>query len=403
MNAYGARNNVTEDRSPATAAGMRAGQTHDASPPANARSLQTDLEWSLKDSPAGDETPHGDPKPRPAASGGTLTRRLVKVALGLALVGSLGWGPLRALLTTTSVEALVNARVETIRSPIEGIVASVPDAARDWSASGPAPRLRIVDPLADHARLDDLQRQREALESEARMLERQSELTKAALETLDAQIERFREGRLKLLDARLATQTAEHAAAAARASQAAAAKRRADELSKSGASTAAESDRRLYEWLAASSTEAAEQKRLDETKVERDAIAQGVFVGDSYNDSPSSEQRAVELRLKAGDLDARAMAARSQMKLLEVRSPKRKPGFARGRSRSSTCPTSGRVWEMLTAPGERVGKGRTSCACSTARIRSSARMSTKASTTGSRSAGARRSDPRREEPNRTTA
>ena len=99
-----------------------------------------------------------------AGWGAAAPRRVIKIALGLSLVGSLGWGPLRAMLTTTSVEALVNARVETIRSPIEGVVASAPDVSRDWNASAPTPHLRIVDPLAEHSRLDDLRRQHQALE-----------------------------------------------------------------------------------------------------------------------------------------------------------------------------------------------------------------------------------------------
>jgi len=357
MTAYGARNRATDERFPAAGAQTRVEQTHDASPLADARSLQADLAQGLHDVAEEAKPPQGDSTPAAAAPGGSLTRRLVKVALGLSLVGSLGWAPLRAMLTTTSVEALVNARVETIRSPIEGVVDSVPDGARDWRASGAAPRLRVVDPLADHARLDDLRRQRRALEAEALMLERESAVTKAALETLDAQIEKFREGRLRLLDARLATQKAEIAAAAARASEAAAAKRRVEQLSKSGTATAAESDRRLYEWLAASSTEAAEQERLDETRVERDAIVQGVFVGDSYNDSPSSEQRAAELKLKAGDLDARAAADRSQVKLLDDQIAEEEARFHARSEALVELPSSGRVWEMLTAPGERVGKG----------------------------------------------
>ena len=261
------------------------------------------------------------------------------------------------MLATTSVEALVNARVETIRSPIEGIVAAIPGAAVDWGASGAAPRLRIVDSLADHTHLDDLRRQHQALESEARTLSRESELTKAALETLDGQIAKFRAGRLKLLEARLAEQSAQIEAAEARATQATANKRRTDQLIKTGASTVAESDRRLYEWLIANSTEVAEKKRLIETQVEHDAIAQGVFVGDSYNDSPSSEQRAADLRLKAGELEARAVAVRSASTLLAEQIAEEEERFRQRSEAHVDLPSSGRVWEMLTAPGERVGKG----------------------------------------------
>ena len=347
----------TDDRSPGASAGARAGGPESGSYEAEVRAVQRALERGLQDPPTGDETSSKAPDTGPAGWSASAPRRLIKIALGVALVGSLGWAPLRAMLATTSVEALVNARVETIRSPIEGVVASAPDVGRDWNASAPAPRLRIVDPLADHARLGDLRRQHQALEFQSRLLARQSELAGAALQTLDAQIEKFRDGRLKLLDARLAAQTAERETAAAKASQAAAAKRRTDELLGSGTATAAEGDRTRFEWVAASAAETAAERRLEETRVERDAIAQGVFIGDSYNDSPSSEQRAAELRLRAGELDAQAAAVRSQMKLLGDQIADEE---ARYRERSEVLidlPATGRVWEMLTGSGERVSKG----------------------------------------------
>ena len=69
-----------------------------------------------------------------------------------------------------------------------------------------------------------------------------------------------------------------------------------------------------YEWSAATSAEAAAEKRLEETKVEHDAVADGVFIGDSYNDSPNSAQRETELKLKKGELDAQLAAVRTQIK-----------------------------------------------------------------------------------------
>ena len=328
--------------------------------PRGARSLQSALEQSLQAAPGQSEGPDAAPK-RPdqklAIRVGSTPRRLAKVALGLALMVSLGWSPLRAMLTTTSVEALVNARVETIRSPIEGTVESAPDPNRDWIAGAAPPRLRVVDSRADHTRLDDLRRQYEALESQSYILSRQSELASAALKTLDAQVERFREGRLKLLDARLEAQTAELGTAAAKASEAADLKRRTEQLRKVGVATSVEGDRAQYAWVAATSAEAAAAQRLEEARVERDAVAQGVFIGDSYNDSPSSDQRATELRLRVGELDAQAATARSQIGLLANQIAEEE---IRSRDRSEALivlPATGRVWEMLTGPGEHVGKG----------------------------------------------
>jgi biotin carboxyl carrier protein len=326
----------------------------------DARSLQFALERQLQIAVGvseGAEAPAKKPDLKHAENSSTRARRFVKVALGLGLVVSLGWSPLRAMLTTTSIEALINARVETIRSPIEGIVETAPDASRDWSFGDASPRLRIVDSLADHAGLDDLKRQHDALETQMRSLQRKSELTNSELQALTVQIERFRQGRLSLLDARLQAETAELEAAAAKSSEAAAAKQRTEHLRQSGVVTAAEGDRIRYEWVAATSAEAAAAQRLEETRVERDAIAQGVFIGDSYNDSPSSDQRAAELRLRLGELEAERAAAGSQMKLLAGQIAEEE---ARYRDRSDALvvlPSSGRVWEMLTGPGEHVSKG----------------------------------------------
>ena len=49
--------------------------------------------------------------------------RLIKSALGLALVAAVGWMPAQRLFQVSSVEAVVNARLVTVRSPINGIVA----------------------------------------------------------------------------------------------------------------------------------------------------------------------------------------------------------------------------------------------------------------------------------------
>ena len=78
--------------------------------------------------------------------------------------------------------------------------------------------------------------------------------------------------------------------------QVTAAKGRSDHLQRTGDISGAESDRVQYEWSAATAAEAAAQKRLEETQVEHDAVADGVFVGDRYNDSPSSTLRETDTR-----------------------------------------------------------------------------------------------------------
>ena len=49
-------------------------------------------------------------------------RRALKSLIGLLVVVAVGWIPVRALLETSSTEAVINARLITLRAPIEGQV-----------------------------------------------------------------------------------------------------------------------------------------------------------------------------------------------------------------------------------------------------------------------------------------
>ncbi|KYG98187.1 hypothetical protein SE91_06325, partial [Bradyrhizobium sp. DOA1] len=51
-------------------------------------------------------------------------RRGAKVAIGLAIVAVFGWLPLRAIWENSSVEAVLNSRLVTLRTPIGGRVAA---------------------------------------------------------------------------------------------------------------------------------------------------------------------------------------------------------------------------------------------------------------------------------------
>jgi multidrug resistance efflux pump len=182
-------------------------------------------------------------------------------------------------------------------------------------------------------------------------------LVQTALDTITLQAEKYRSGRLKLIDARLARQTAELQATAAKTVQTTASKQRSDHLQQTGFISGADSDRVQYEWNAATSAEAAAQKRLEETKVEHDAVADGVFIGDSYNDSPSSIQRETELKMKKGELDAQLAGVRTQITHIKDQISEEEARYRLRSEATVALPSKGRVWEMLVGPGEFVNKG----------------------------------------------
>src|SRR5437016_1574062 len=97
---------------------------------------------------------------------GLVVHRL-KDAVGLAIVAVFGWLPLRAIWQTSSVEAVVNARLVTLRSPIDGRVSAKPGHPTASSVVNEGEViLRVVNARGDRARLDDLRRQMSRLENE---------------------------------------------------------------------------------------------------------------------------------------------------------------------------------------------------------------------------------------------
>jgi hypothetical protein len=154
-----------------------------------------------------------------------------------------GLMPMQTLLVASSVEAVVNSRIVTVRSPIDGVITAAPHNSSAWSAEKGAPVLRVVDDKADRAQLDSLRRQLGNMEDERPSLATRLQLAQSSLGGLDKQTQQFTAGRIRQLNARIAALNHDLAAATARAEEADASLARAGALIKSGAVTVAESGR----------------------------------------------------------------------------------------------------------------------------------------------------------------
>jgi hypothetical protein len=164
------------------------------------------------------------------------------------------------LVVRVSRDAVINARLAVIRAPIDGVAtASVttPGSAMKAGEAGG----RVEDLLADDARPAQLLRE---VSATARIDEARANLAAAAAREADA---KAAAGRGAALHARgFQSDEAQDKA------------RHAQEVEEQGAIAA--------------------RKRLDTLGVELDAARSGTFLGDSYNDAPSSLQRARELLLR---------------------------------------------------------------------------------------------------------
>jgi multidrug resistance efflux pump len=285
-------------------------------------------------------------------------KRIFKALAGVAIVAVFGWLPLQALWQTSSVEAVVNSRLVTLRAPIDGQVA--PAANPLWGEGtieqGTA-ILRIVNSRGDRVRLDDLRRQRAKLEHERPAIAAKLASAQTAQKDMARQAAQFREGRIRQLEARVAESESSIDALVARREEATAGVERANSLVRSGSVSTVELGRLTREQTIAQRTELAARKRLDATQVELEAARDGTFLGDSYNDRPSSVQREEEMRQRADTLTADLSQLDSEVGWLSSEIGAEEFRYNNLAEAIVKLPVTGRIWEIMTSPGEDVRAG----------------------------------------------
>ena len=287
-----------------------------------------------------------------------LVRRSIKSAAALALAGLVVWLPIQRLFQTTSVEAIVNARTLTLRAPIDGIVSAAPTSlAVGATFTAGTPLLRITNSRADQTRFDDLRRLKEHTEIEAAVLQTRLDSIEGMHNEFVAQTRLFQIGRIAQLEARIEESKSNLAAGNTRQEETAAILERATELDTKGFQPKALLDKvRRDDEIAKQDVRSIEQ-RIKGIAVELDAAKSGSFLGDSYNDRPRSSQRADELQQQVIELSAQL--AEKQSTLLQL---KKETDIERDRLQLNSeapvlAPSSGTIWELLTAPGEHVQRG----------------------------------------------
>jgi len=325
--------------------------------------LQALLEERLRE-PAAPDADRIDPSGEEAASASTkssrssLPARLLKVAAALIVAAFFGWMPLRTLLQPSSVEAIVNARVVTVRAPIEGeIEAAATDLSSPGIIAGHAPLLRVVNTRADRSRLDALSDQRDRLEIDRPRLEAEIASAQHLHDELASELAKFTSARIRQLEARAAALTSEIEVARAKRTVADAAAGRAVALAHSRTISQAELERATQEGTVAEQVEIAARRQLDAANVELEAARNGTFVGDSYNDRPSSAQRLDELQQRIDTLSAELAATKSGIAQLDRRIAEEARRYRAFSEVTLSVPVAGRIWELMTAPGEQVRVG----------------------------------------------
>ena len=311
------------------------------------------------DDSAGNNETAPTPNPEANVKAANWKSRIIKSLIGLALVVAVGFAPVLRMFQVSSVEAVVNARIVTLRAPIAGVVQLADPSyvhVGETVGAGSA-LLHIRNPRADQARWLDALRTYEIAVDERPVLAARLSYLKSAGEGLQHRLAVFRSSRLQQLQSHVDEAEADVRAAEARLVAAKSERDRFSILNGQGSLSNAKLDQAVRNAAVAEADVTATKARLKTAAVELAAATGGVFVDDSYNDQPQSARRLDEIDEKLAAAQAELVGHEARLGRLKTAVGREEEWLARQRTTIIDVPSNGRIWEWLTAPGEQVVRG----------------------------------------------
>ena len=282
-----------------------------------------------------------------------MKARLLKFLAGLVLVLGALYAIVGEQLAGTSASAVINAQVTVLRAPLDG---EVTFAVRNLGTRLDAGEVvaSVEDPRPDDTRLVELARSAGVAEAELLRLEELATVLATSLRGFERQADAYALGRQRQLEARMAETQAIMEASASRLREADAAMRRSTDLSRNGVQSVVDVGRSRSAFEVATQEMEASRNRLRYLVVELEAARQGVFIGDSYSDSPYSQQRARELSARLAELRTDIDERRRRVEMLRAQIDEERVRTARFKEARIASPTPAILWELVAGPGEYV-------------------------------------------------
>ncbi|MCP1170010.1 HlyD family efflux transporter periplasmic adaptor subunit [Limimaricola litoreus] len=290
--------------------------------------------------------------------------RFTRLFIGLLLVLVSIWVIVGEQMGGASANAMVNARLATLRAPIAGKV-TMPDLALGATVRRSEELASVSDSRVDRIRLNDLVlEQRDARIERDRLRDVITE-TRNMATTISVRAARFERSNIRQAEIRLNHALERLALLEERARESSRARVAALEppLAIEDPVRRARPDTGLAPNLprdVPSDLALAVEWAREEVGVRRSALSaarDGVFVANDYSDSPYAGQRLAELRARLDGFEAAYRAQLSQISALDKRIVEERISVNHLTEAPLISMLDGRLWEVLAGHGERVERG----------------------------------------------
>ena len=285
----------------------------------------------------------------------TLKSRVARISIGVSLLilGAAIYTP--QVLYTISTEAVINARIVTVSSPIDGRIVSAPPREGAVVAAN-APLLAIENETVDRGRVEELQAQRAKAENELASLTRFASSLDEQIKTLNAQMATYQKATIARLQMVLGESRADAKSLRAAAREAQSDFARKSQLHATGFVSHAVIGK--AEQIATSLRATVERADLAAKRVSQElgAARQGVYVGQDHNDVPYSQQHRDELRMRHAEVEVQRAVLAAHVQQLNQQIAVESSRLSHLASAEIRSPVSGVVWRPLVVAGSPVAR-----------------------------------------------
>ncbi|MBX3453423.1 HlyD family efflux transporter periplasmic adaptor subunit [Ferrovibrio sp.] len=280
--------------------------------------------------------------------------RPLRIALGVFLLAVFAYTLLPGTITGGAQSGRINADLITLRAPIDGRVSFGQARVGERVTAGQS-LATLTSPPDRDVRLADLEAQLKALNERLAGIDAQQQALAPILSRLETENRGFQTAVIASLDAQVAQAVARVRRSEAAIALAEAQLKRIQPLAASSFASTAELDQRQANAAMSRADLVAEQKALERLRKEREAAQQGIYLNDSYNNAPYSQQRRDDVELQRLTLATRRADAEAEIAQVQrqVDSERRRRMQVDGAVMQA--PMAGILWRQLESEDATIG------------------------------------------------